>query len=271
MEILNICWHFLLKVLWNSCEIMIVLLPFFLLAGILQFVSMLLKKYTFMLAGEKCWTFLAASGTVLHESSHALFCLIFRHKIKDMKLFAPDGKGTLGYVNHSWDKRSFYQCAGNFFIGIAPVVIGAMVISLLTFIFYPAAYRSISAENFNTLADVLAEALKLCWRMLRNVAAVENFFRWQSWVHLILILLIGSQISLSAADFKGIKAGAAALAGTITLLSFILSFWYNPAALLIRFCGKFMVISCALMLFAAVWLAMITLFMLLISKMQKRS
>ena len=270
MEIVNICWNFVLKVLWNSCEMIIVLLPFFLIAGVLQFISMLLRRYTFLLAGEKFWTILAAAGTVLHESSHALFCLIFRHKIKDMKLFSPDGKGTLGYVNHTWDKRSFYQCAGNFFIGIAPVIIGTLVISLLTFIFYPAAYRSIGAENFNTLADVLAESLKLCRRMLCNVAAPENFFRWQSWVHLILILLIGSQITLSAADFKGVKAGIAALACGITLISLILSFWFNPAAIFIRFCGKFMIISYALMLFAAVWLAVITAFMFIICKMQKR-
>ena len=269
METVHICFNFLLKVLWNSCEIIIVLLPFFMLAGVLQFISMLLRKYSFRIAGEKLWTILAAPGTVLHEASHALFCLIFRHKIKEMKLFAPDGKGTLGYVDHSWDKRSFYQCAGNFFIGIAPVVTGTAVICLITFIFYPAAHRSIGNEEFHCLADVLVQALKLCWRMVRNVADPENFFRWQSWVHLILILLTGSQITLSAADFKGVKAGVAALAAGIVLISFVLSFRYVPAELLIRFCGKFMTVSCALMLFAAVWLALITGFMLLISKMQK--
>ena len=41
-------------------------------------------------------------GTPLHELGHALFCLIFRHKIEDIKFFKPDKvNGTLGYVYHT--------------------------------------------------------------------------------------------------------------------------------------------------------------------------
>ena len=58
-------------------------------------------------------------GTILHELSHLIMCLIFRHKVKQVKLFRPiqsKKDGVLGYVNHSFNPSSTYQKVGNFFI-----------------------------------------------------------------------------------------------------------------------------------------------------------
>jgi hypothetical protein len=71
-------------------------------------------------------------GTSVHELSHAIFCFIFGHKIVDIKLFSPDPEtGTLGYVEHSYNRRNIYQMIGNFFIGVGPVILGSAVIYLL--------------------------------------------------------------------------------------------------------------------------------------------
>lgn len=251
-------WNYILLVLWNSCETVIVLLPFFLLAGMLQFISTLLRQAVLLLTGQNLWTFLAIPGTAVHELSHALFCVIFRHKVTSMKLFSPDGK-TLGFVNHSWNPRSFYQRSGNFFIGLAPVIIGTLVIWLLTLLLLPDMTAGLRWENFSSLNQVLAASWGLTCGMLKNFTDPAILTRWQSWLHFILLLLIGSHITLSPSDFKGVAAGALMLAGMIIVIALFTSPYLSMASGLIRCCGNFMAVSFSLMLFTGILLGIFIL------------
>jgi hypothetical protein len=71
-------------------------------------------------------------GVPVHELSHLCAALIFRHRIVGWSLFDPDPtSGTLGYVRHAYRRRSPWQLAGTFFIGIAPLLGGAAALALL--------------------------------------------------------------------------------------------------------------------------------------------
>ncbi|GEM_PF-108752 len=77
-------------------------------------------------------------GTPIHESSHALMCWVFDHRIESLALFEPDSRdGRLGYVRHTYQRGNWWQETGNFFIGLAPLAGGTVMLLLLTWMLYP--------------------------------------------------------------------------------------------------------------------------------------
>lgn len=68
-------------------------------------------------------------GTPAHELSHLIFCWVFGHKVTSIKLLDLSFRSsTLGYVNHQWNTRSWYQSIGCFFIAIAPLFTACAVV-----------------------------------------------------------------------------------------------------------------------------------------------
>jgi hypothetical protein len=61
-------------------------------------------------------------GVPIHELSHAILALVFRHDIRRIKLFQkPDSNGVMGYVDHSYNPNSLYQQIGNFYRSSADI------------------------------------------------------------------------------------------------------------------------------------------------------
>lgn len=149
-------------------------------------------------------------GTPIHECSHALLCIIFRHRITAIKLFQrPDQNGVLGYVNHSFSKRNIYQRIGNFFIGVAPIFGGILVIVILMYLLIPQAfanYMSILSGSLGmqSLSDLnLAVIANTYWGLIKTIFTFENFQSIRFYIFLFLTTCISSHMSLSFADIKG--------------------------------------------------------------------
>lgn len=159
-------------------------------------------------------------GTPIHELSHALACIIFGHKIEEMRLLQPPSEdGTLGYVSHSYNSRNLYHRIGNFFIGIAPILGGSGVLILLTRWMVP----GISADISQILADVhlsgdffslstLGTYITVCWEMILAIFNPAYFSDGWWWAFIVLALMIASHMELSFADIKGGFGGFIALA-----------------------------------------------------------
>lgn len=165
-------------------------------------------------------------GVPIHELSHAIFALIFRHSITDIKLLQkPDQSGTLGYVKHSYNPKSIYQQVGNFFIGIAPILGGIICLIVLMKVLLPNSYDefikiSSSNLNINNLNISIVEGiLDSYYKLIKTIFAYSNLKNPSFFLFLFLSICISSHISLSKADINGASKGL----GVIFLLICILN------------------------------------------------
>ena len=189
------------QALWQTILFLLIgVLPWIAVALVMQLLSNSIRKSLAKIFGIQGYIYLTAPGVMIHEIGHAIFCLIFRHKIVEMKLFSPEEDGTLGYVNHSYNPNSFYQRIGNFFIGTGPIWFGVAVLCLIS------------------------------WLLLPDEMQISDFFslnfwgRWQSYIWLYLALTISSHITLSPPDLAGSVDGGIAMIAT-ALMGFLLLGW----------------------------------------------
>ncbi len=161
-------------------------------------------------------------GTPVHELGHALFCLLFRHKITEIKLYSPNSEdGTLGYVNHSFDPQSNYQKIGNFFIGIGPIIFGTFVLLALLRYLVPNThdvFSSIEAQSKVLIKGIHGEftgTLSSLWETTRNTLETlfnkNNFLSYKFWIFLYLAMCISSHMELSPPDINGAWRGILSL------------------------------------------------------------
>jgi hypothetical protein len=166
-------------------------------------------------------------GTIVHEGGHALFCLLFGHRILAIKWFDPGcSDGVLGYVKHSYDRNSLYQRIGHFFIGIGPILLGTLVIcTAARYLLEPellASIRlnavsalSVSKHSFMHQAQAVGHS---CTTILAALFTTRNLTDGKFYLFLYLTCSVGSSITLSPQDIRG------AASGFVTLVGFLLVF-----------------------------------------------
>jgi hypothetical protein len=196
-------------------QLLLIFGPILLLAIVMQFFSGAIERKLCRLLGIKLYLLLFGwLGTCVHESGHALFCIIFRHKINEIKFFKPDlDSGTLGYVNHSYNPKSIYQSIGNFFIGIGPIILGSIVIYIAASLFLGEIIQSSGSEE----ASVFSRALSI----LGNLFHFSNLLDWKFYLFLYVTLSVGGAINLSPPDLKGATKGFISVVLFLLLLNFL--------------------------------------------------
>ena len=230
MEIyLNQMISYLVHVFQTSFNQLFILFgPLLILVLFLNFSATLMARLSVSFWGSYLFLYgFGWLGCSIHELSHALFALIFGHKIKEITLFEPNSNGeSLGHVSHSYNKKSVYQKIGNFFIGIGPLLAGGLVLFLITGILFKINVTEFfnfrisidslnNLQHFRQLSAEILNGLNACGNLLFSG---NNVVWWKTALLVYILYSIGGSMTLSKSDVKG------AIAGFVWLVIFIVIF-----------------------------------------------
>lgn len=186
--------------------------PLFLIGFAIYFICNLRNKVFAKSVGNKVELLINGwIGIPVHEMAHTIFCVIFRHKIVEAKYFSLNTEDAAGFVKHEFNPKSSFQKIGNFFIGISPMLFGAVVIFAMLGIFLP---QYLPTQLSGNIAET-------GFGIFKNFFNIENFSNWRFWVFIYLSIGVASYAKLSAADFKGAAGGFITLLCLIFLINFI--------------------------------------------------
>jgi hypothetical protein len=192
--------------------------PLFLIGYVLHWVSKLRDKALAASVGSRIGMYLTGwIGIPVHEMGHAIFCFIFRHKITEIKFFSLSEDETLGYVKHEYNPKNSYQKIGNFFIGIAPMLFGAIVIYAALGILLP---QYLPEELSGSIA-------KTGWEIFKNFFSANNLNDWRFWIFIYISLAVSCHMKLSTADLKGTSSGLITILCLMFLINLIANAVFN--------------------------------------------
>jgi hypothetical protein len=124
-------------------------------------------------------------GAFVHESSHALACIITGAKIHQYKIFVDQPR-----VSYSNPK---FPLVGNLFISIAPIFGGLLVLFLVNKYFFTNQYIMPDFSNWRFL---FSDTMKFIKQI--------NITDWKNIITIFLFLNIGSTIAPSWQDLKNV-------------------------------------------------------------------
>lgn len=131
--------------------------------------------------------YLYYTGACVHESSHALLCLLTGARITEFKVFT-----SQPHVTYNAPKLPFI---GNFFISSAPIF-GGLLFLFLVNIFVLGHAFTFSTIDTAHWHSILYSPLSLLAQM--------NLLQWQSWILLFLLINVGVMIGPSFQDIKNV-------------------------------------------------------------------
>ncbi|WML48561.1 hypothetical protein RCG23_25645 [Neobacillus sp. PS3-34] len=153
-------------------------------------------------------------GVPIHEFGHLIQCFIWGHsvtRVKFLQLNRPDG--VLGYVEHRYNLNSYYQQAGNFFIGLGPLFsgIGALIFGMYLsvpdsyIIFTAYIHQHVTPEKIDL--NVLKTVGGALLAVFKSLFTFKNLIHPLFWIYVWVAISISSHIALSKADINGAAKG----------------------------------------------------------------
>ena len=191
--------------------------------------------------GWKGVTWTGWLGTAVHELSHAAAALLFGHKVRSIRLFDPSAPdGVLGYVKSSFNPRNPVHAVGSFFVGVAPLIGGCLVLFAAAVFLLPgfALAELVEAPRPAAGADGLLAwsevALDRSWGHLEPLLAPSSLESWRTWAFVAVAACLGAHLAPSVPDLKMACRGFAWILGLallVNLVALLFGGLEDPAAL----------------------------------------
>lgn len=161
-------------------------------------------------------------GTPIHELSHVATCLVFMHEIEEVKLFSPDPEsGTLGLVRHRAPAGNPWAEMGRFFIGVAPLVGGALALHAVALWLLP----DESLARLGAMGGVDGTSARIAfvhaYRAAVALLAPAHLASARFWLFLYLATCIGSHLAPSLGDLKGAARGAVTMLALLFIANLV--------------------------------------------------
>ena len=188
-------------------------------------------------------------SVVFHEMCHAAMCSLFGHRIEKISFF--NSENQRGYVLHSYNIYNPVHRIGNFFIGLAPIILGAGILYLAGKYFVP---TGIISGYKNALAN--PQSMLSSIGLLNIFTEVYNgtiFFyskllnggdiKWGSLIYIYLVFVLSSAMRVSPEDARSTFDGIKILTIVIFIIHIVLqtvaiykqTFSVSPYQLLLSF------------------------------------
>lgn len=167
---------------------------------------------------------------IIHELSHLIMAIIFTNRITEVKLLNFSNDNTLGYVsfskvNSNFKIRNLYQNIGDFYVGLAPIIIGSGLFLIISKFINNDLFNSIIklSEKNETIFDLLAS--------FKNVNNLHYIFNFNFILVILIIFSISSLFLLSKSDWEGCLQGIPYLVMTM----FVVNVFFNSFTWFIDF------------------------------------
>ncbi len=189
-------------------------------------VSWLARKIFVYLVGDSATFVLYASsiiGTPVHELGHALMCIPFAHRIVDIKLLLPPSRRsrTLGYVQHTHNRKNPWAVFGDLFISFGPIFSGMAVMVLVMLLCFPSQWETY-LESSRAMAEsgiTLSSATSVIFSLLLSLQNGFEQDALRSAIGMVIILSVAQHITLSFADLRGCLAALLIYTGAIAIFA----------------------------------------------------
>jgi hypothetical protein len=165
-------------------------------------------------------------GSTIHEMGHAIASAIFGHRIRAFRPFVLNPNApVLGYVGSEYRKDNLYHNVGLFFIGIAPILFGPLVIFLASYILF---YDEIGSFLRTLVFDadrarsVVGHVLSSSVRFLGFLFSPAHLLDWRLYAFLYIAFAVGSSVRLSPPDIAGARTGCLLIVALLFMFNLVL-------------------------------------------------